>query len=190
MLQLPPIPTWDGLHPLIIHFPVGLLIAAPVVMILGLARPAWREGALAGAFAMVALGTVATYVAVATGEAAGRLADRTPEINAVLQRHESLAEATRSVFTIITVIFAAILALTGRRQRVLAGAPGVTILVVFLALYLGGLLALVNTAHNGGRLVHEFGVRAPVASGEPLPQADEQALLDQDRPQAAPVAWD
>ena len=35
--------------------------------------------------------------------------------------------------------------------------------LAFLVLYSAGALLLVNTAHNGGRLVHEFGVRAMVA---------------------------
>lgn len=34
----------------------------------------------------------ATFVAVATGEAAGKLTERTPEIKAVLENHEELAE--------------------------------------------------------------------------------------------------
>jgi hypothetical protein len=36
--------------------------------------------------------------------------------------------------------------------------------LAFLVLYSAGALLLVNTAHNGGRLVHEFGVRAMVTS--------------------------
>ena len=36
-------------------------------------------------------------------------------------------------------------------------------LLAFLVLYGTGALFLVNTAHQGGRLVHELGVRAPVA---------------------------
>ena len=28
MIDLPPVPTWDGLHPLIIHFPIALLLVA------------------------------------------------------------------------------------------------------------------------------------------------------------------
>ena len=38
----------------------------------------------------------------------------------------------------------------------------ITIGTVYLLLYLVGCLALANTAHEGGRLVHHFGVLAPI----------------------------
>jgi hypothetical protein len=36
--------------------------------------------------------------------------------------------------------------------------------IAFLALYSAGLLLLVNTAHQGGRLVHELGVATQASS--------------------------
>jgi len=55
--------------------------------------------------------------------------------------------------------------------------PQATLLpLVFLLLYGAGAVLLVDTAHRGGRLVHEFGVRAfmpppgsPVAAVRPQP---------------------
>ena len=35
MIQMPPIPSWDGLHPLIIHFPIALLLVAPLLVLIG-----------------------------------------------------------------------------------------------------------------------------------------------------------
>ena len=35
MLQFPAIPSWDALHPLIIHFPIALLLIAPIFIIVG-----------------------------------------------------------------------------------------------------------------------------------------------------------
>jgi hypothetical protein len=40
----------------------------------------------------------------------------------------------------------------------------VALLAVLLLLYMTGALFLVKTAHQGARLVHEFGVKATVAS--------------------------
>jgi hypothetical protein len=40
----------------------------------------------------------------------------------------------------------------------------VVVNLAFLLFYGSGLVLLVNTAHQGGRLVHEFGVRAMVAT--------------------------
>jgi len=35
MFQFPPIPSWDAWHPMIIHFPIALLLIAPVFILLG-----------------------------------------------------------------------------------------------------------------------------------------------------------
>ena len=35
MLQFPPFPTWDSLHPLIIHFPIALLLVCPLFILIG-----------------------------------------------------------------------------------------------------------------------------------------------------------
>lgn len=172
MFQVPPIPTWDTLHPLIVHFPIALLLVAPVFIIAGaVLRPAKGRYYQIAALVLMLLGTTAIFVAVGSGEAAGELAERSQGVSQVLETHETLAERTRVVFTILSVIFAALLLV----PRVLKHAENrlvtTTLPLAFLVLYSAGLLLLVNTAHNGGRLVHEFGVRAMItpatASGTP-----------------------
>jgi uncharacterized membrane protein len=39
MIALPPIPSWEGLHPLIIHFPIVLLLIAPFLILIGAFLP-------------------------------------------------------------------------------------------------------------------------------------------------------
>jgi len=79
MLQLPPIPSWDALHPLIIHFPIALLLIAPVFIIAGaVLQPAKGRAYLVAAMVLLLAGTAAIYVAIETGEAAGKLAERVP----------------------------------------------------------------------------------------------------------------
>lgn len=169
MIQFPPIPSWDALHPLIIHFPIGLLLIAPVFVLIGALRPAEKGRAyLLAALILMLLGTASIFVAVQTGEAAGKLAERSPQINAVLERHEELAEATRVGFSVLTVIFAAILFVPRMLRRASSRIAATVLPLVFLVFYGAGMLLLTNTAHNGGRLVHEFGVKAMVAPS-PLP---------------------
>lgn len=161
MIELPPIPSWDGLHPLVVHFPVALLLVAPLFVLLGaLLGPQRGRPFLVTALLLLFLGSVGTFVAVGTGEAAGRLADRSAAINAVLERHEELAEATRAVFSVLTLILASILIVPRLLKRELSRGAAGGLLAAFLVAYGAGSVLLANTAHNGGRLVHELGVRA------------------------------
>ena len=160
MFELPPIPAWDGLHPLIVHFPIALLLVAPLFIVLGLLAGGRSRLFMTSALVLMVLGTAASYVAVSTGEAAGKLADRTPEVNQVLQHHEDLAERTRLTFTVLTVVFAGLLAGPAVLKRQLARVPAVVLTLLFLGVYSAGAVVLANTAHNGGRLVHELGVRS------------------------------
>lgn len=164
MVNFPPIPSWDGLHPLIVHFPIALLLIAPLFVLVGAFLPpdkgrAWFLAALV----LMAIGTLSSFVAVSTGKAAGEMADRNAAVNAVLERHEELAETTRIVFAAFTVIFATIILAPMAMRRVPGRVTSSLLALVFLLFYGAGGLLLVNTAHNGGRLVHELGVHAMVA---------------------------
>ncbi len=179
-MNLPPLPSWDALHPLVVHFPIGLLLVAPVFVALGLIVPRTLRGFLISALTLMALGTAATWVAVATGEAAGELATRTPAISAALEGHEGLAEKTRTVFTALTLVFAALMFLPGILKRTPRRAVTVAVGAVFLAGYLGAAGLLANTAHEGGRLVHAYGVHAlmPAESGTVVPAVENSGLMD------------
>jgi uncharacterized membrane protein len=164
MFQFPPIPSWDALHPLIIHFPIVLLLIAPLFIVVGavLQPSKGRPYHLAG-LALMLLGTVAVFVAVGTGEAAGELAEKTQGVSHVLETHETLAERTRVVFSVLSVIFAVLLFAPSLLKHAEDRLVSTTLPLAFLVLYSAGMLLLINTAHNGGRLVHEFGVRAIVS---------------------------
>jgi uncharacterized membrane protein len=167
MVQLSAIPSWNELHLLIIHFPIALLLVAPLFMIAGAVLGASRGRAfLVSAFVLMALGTASLFVAVETGEAASKLAVRTPEIKAVIEQHEELAETTEILFSVLTVAFAALIFAPRLLRRELSSRFQASLLGVFLLFYATGAVFLVNTAHQGGRLVHELGIDAPVASSE------------------------
>ncbi|HWP02965.1 MAG TPA: DUF2231 domain-containing protein [Gemmatimonadaceae bacterium] len=168
MSWLPPVPPWEGLHPLVIHFPIALLFIVPLFVLFGMFAPrhapAWR---LAGLLTL-ALGTVAAFVATATGEASAEIAERTAAAHAVLERHEEMGEFVRNLFAGLTVVYAALIVVTQVVRAKWMPAASLWGASVFLLVYLGSLVALANAAHEGGRLVHEFGVRAPTAT---LPEA-------------------
>jgi len=164
MIEFPPIPTWDGLHPLIVHFPIAVLLVAPIFVVLGAALPRAGRAFSIAALLLMMIGTASTFVAIETGEAAGEFADRTPEVMKVLAHHEELAEQTRTVFVALTTIFLVILVLPRILSRELGRGTSLALNGAFLLFYMAGAILLANTAHNGGRLVHELGVRAFVAA--------------------------
>lgn len=163
--MFPPLPMdWSGLHPLVIHFPIALLFVAPLLIVIGLALKSGRRAYLFSALVLMVIGTVTTFVAVSTGEAAGELADGVGSVGAMLERHEELAETTRAVFTVLTLLFAGILVVPALMKRQLQGALFYVAHGVFLVAYVAGMAQLANTAHEGGMLVHQAGVRAMVAT--------------------------
>ena len=175
MWQLPPIPSWNAIHPLIIHFPIVLLLLAPCLILVGAVRPPERGRTLLYAgLAVMTAGTIGTYLAIASGEAAAQLAERNPQVEAVLEHHEQLAEATRIGFSVLTVIFAAILLIPCALKKTSSRVASTALPLAFLLLYAGGVLLVVNTAHNGARLVHEFGVTAALKPS-PVPGAAQEA---------------
>lgn len=161
MFQFPPIPSWDAMHPLIIHFPIALLLLTPLFVVISAAvPPAKSRPYILAALIVLFLGTGGLFLAASSGEEAAELADRAGGAGAVLSAHEALATKTEVVFSVLSVALAGIflwpILLRRRESRVTS-----TILpLVFLALYSVGVSSLVNTAHAGGRLVHEFGVHA------------------------------
>ena len=160
MLHLPPLPTWDALHPLVVHFPVALLFVAPLLVFCGVVIRPQRNGFYLAAGIVMLLGTIATHVAVSTGAAAAEVAERTPEINRVLDQHVAFAEKVRLAFTTLTIVWAALLALLHfGRQRIPTWAT-YSLPALFLGGYLWGLLFIAQMAHFGGRLVHQYGVHA------------------------------
>ena len=160
---MPPIPPAAGLHPLVVHLPIGLLIVVPVFLLLALVLPRQRAPMATSALILMVLGTIAVYVAIQTGDMAEHGVELTKVQRHAVHEHEEFADKARLAFTVLTVVFAALVA-AGRRIKasLVPLAHG-----LFLVGYLLGLTLLVNTAHRGGLVVHGYGVRAPVSGMPP-----------------------
>ena len=165
MFEAPPMPTsWDAFHPLIVHFPVALLLVVPLLIILGIIFKNKANCFYISGFILLLLGTISTFIAVSTGIEAGEVVSilRTPEFNEAITEHMELATTTRTVFTILTVLYAVILFFPKIVKRNFKQASIPIAQIAFLIVYTYGLLLVSNTAHEGGRLVHEFGVKGNI----------------------------
>jgi uncharacterized membrane protein len=103
------------------------------------------------------LGTAALYIAAQTGHATSRQRMVSPQVNAVLLQHRTLATETKTMFTFVSAIFGLSLLLTLRFR--LSGTELDPVLpICFLVFYAIGIAMLASTARLGGQLVREFGL--------------------------------
>ena len=153
----PPLPEWEGLHPLVVHLPIGLLMVAPLFVLLGF-LPRVGNGFRLSALLLFVLGTIGAYVAIESGEASAEIISFTPEARETLERHAELAETARLLFTVLTVFYGAVLALPWFVRKVWRKEMPRVVSNVLLALVIvaGGLCmnVLANAGHLGGRLVY------------------------------------
>ena len=156
--MFPAPPPWEGLHVLVVHMPIGLLLTASLFVLLATFFPRWAG---TSALILLVLGTLGAWTAVATGEAARDVVEDGPDpMWEVMERHEELAELTLNAFAGLTVLYLFILLLPLFWKK--AARPMVAVItnLVFLVLLLGANVLLANAAHLGGHLVHLYGVRA------------------------------
>lgn len=158
--MLPPWPGWDAVHPVVVHFPVALLTAAPLFVLLAVLLPRHAPCLSCSALVLLVLGTAAAFAAVETGEATAEMALRSDAITPVLNRHAEMGELTRNVFVALTAVYGLVLFLPVVSKKAARPAFRLAAHVVALVLLVAGSLLVANTAHLGGRLVHELGVRA------------------------------
>lgn len=174
-LQLPSIPSWETAHPAVVHFPVALLMIAGVPLLLAVFWGSKRVALLLFASGLLLAGVIGAFVATSTGEAGEDVAlNMTDAAHRVLHDHEELAELARNLF-IGVLVFAAGAAVVAWKtasstKKVFALASAVVVLLAHGA----SSLVLANAAHQGGRLVHEFGVRAPLGVGSSGPAVPSQ----------------
>ena len=158
MAQLPMIPGWDGIHPLLIHFPLSLFFLAPVfVLFASLTKARTRRTFFISALIVMLFGITSTYAAFEAGLTAAASVTEAGKLRTVIERHQELASLARSSLTAATLLFGLTLLICACFHLQLHELTGALPLgtILFYAL---GLFWLVNTAYHGERLVHEFGM--------------------------------
>jgi uncharacterized membrane protein len=154
------LPPWNHIHPALVHFPIALLTVAPLLVLLGLLWPAQRRGIHAAALVLLGLGLGGLVLALQSGDAVERYARATPALLAGLREHELLAQKTTFMSGLLAVSFAVLWGLPLLRKRELSKPLNLGLLLVWLLLSAGGVLALGLTGHAGGHLVHDLHTHA------------------------------
>lgn len=144
------LPAWaPNLHPILVHFPIGLLVAAVVFDLLAFAlrrQSSWRNGA-AGLYVF---GTTLMFATYLSGREAAATVFTPGMAHGLVDQHWSWAMWTLIYFAVLTI---------GRLvvHRRLSGEHP-TLWSLCLIGGAGGLLLLTETANRGARLVYEYGV--------------------------------
>ena len=144
-------PEWaPNIHPLLVHFPIGLLCAAAAVDVVG-----WlfRRNRLLrqAATVLYVLGTGGAIAAYVTGRAASQTIWLPGMAQAVLRQHWDWALRTVWFFGMVTLVRLVLLR-PSRRD------PRPSIVATFALVGLVGIGLLIETGDRGGRLVFQYGV--------------------------------
>lgn len=165
-MVIPPLPPWDSLHPAVVHLPIGILLAAPLLIVLSLLWPKQRSGLMLAALLAIGLGLAAMQFAIVTGKAANEaVVYPSDEAKAVYHEHRDLAYTARLVYAgiagVLLIVTAAVLIRGLKAPRVIVWGGSLLVLAGCIA----GSLLIANVGHLGGRLVHQYGVLAPGITG-------------------------
>ena len=186
----PPTPPWEGMHPLVVHFPIALLLFAAVFVVLAIIVP--KRGWWFSVSALILLigGTAGAFVAISTGEAARDVVEEgEDEMFEVMQQHEDMMEQTRNVFVALTVIYAGIVVLPLLAKSLQSLKFAMPANLIFLAALMGANLLMASGAHLGGRLVHQYGVKSALGpEGGAAPAAAEEEASTPATEAEAPAA--
>jgi uncharacterized membrane protein len=161
-----PLPGW---HPLIVHFPLALVVVAAALFI---AARLLRNESIAATAAIVGtwnlcLGAVAALFALATGLAAVLDLD----VGAAA-RHAISIHLRWAVFTTLGLLLLAIWRGAGTAQ---GSRPSWLFVIVLVA----ASAALMVTGYRGGMNVYEFGIGVKRIAGRPLeaPHDDQTGII-------------
>jgi len=165
MFSFPPIPPLEGMHPLVVHFPLGLLMVAWIPMLLCLVDKKRRSVWIQTTLTLLILGTLFTFAAIFTGEATEEIiGTASQEIHDAVHEHEETAESARNFFIVTTVLFAFIPIARAKLEKS-KKKSAITVIAILIAFSYGlGTLTLANAGHQGGVLVHHHGIHAPLST--------------------------
>lgn len=166
-----PIPEWaPNIHPLIVHFPIGILFVAALFDLTGTALRN-LDFPRRAAMMLYVLGGIAITVTWLTGRAAADSVFLPTEANALLTEHADLGTWAFYVFAAYAVI-RMVTFFSGLEKSML-------VRLVQMLVGLGGLALLTVTADHGAEMVFKYGVGVQAVDSSPevvMTPADSSAF--------------
>lgn len=158
-LQPPQLAPWHGLHPVVVHVPIGLLLPVPVLIVIGMLSGKLTSLRWA-TFLLLLGGTLAMFVAVNSGNAAGEYASVDEVSEPIMLEHQQLAQSTCWFYVVACALY--LLVLAGPVLGAWANSTGYWVVMHLLLLAVLGIsqILLANVGHLGGELVHIHGITA------------------------------
>lgn len=132
------------LHPMIVHFPIALLIVGFLSEVVGLVLK--KEFFTKAAFYLLILGTLGVVSAYITGDIAGDGVSETGQLKNALATHEHAAQ-----LTLWLMVGAAVVRIVLVWMKKFDGVFKYAAFVLFLA----GVLSVARTGYYGGELVYK-----------------------------------
>ncbi len=138
------------LHPMIVHFPIALLITGFIAELSGFLFK--KELLSKGGFYLLILGSIGLIAAYFSGDHAGGGLSESGMLKDALEDHKNAAVITMWI-TLIAAIFRTAIEFFRKYRVILRG--------IGLVLFLAGVLSLARTGYYGGDLVfkHAAGVQ-------------------------------
>jgi len=146
MSQLPDFWRTEIWHPLSVHFPIALLLAGLLFVVIGALLK--RHTLRVNGYLLIGLGTVGAWIAVFTGNLADGAVSRELCDPTVLERHERGG-------TVVALVFSAALLVIGMMYLKVLTRFRKLLFSVVVALLLLGSGYLVYTGHLGAKLVYQ-----------------------------------
>ncbi len=141
------------LHPMVVHFPVALILVALLFDVVSLFTQRELFGKMA--LYLLVLGTLGLIAAFLTGDLAEEGVEKTRALHQVLETHEEAGELT--MWFMIVVVAARLAMVYFRRSQ------GVFQWAALAAMIIGALL-VIRTAYYGGELVYKHGAGVQIAA--------------------------
>ncbi|MDP3147974.1 MAG: DUF2231 domain-containing protein [Ignavibacteria bacterium] len=155
------------LHPMIVHFPIALLIVGFLAEVVGLVLK--KEFFTKAAFYLLILGTLGVVSAYITGNIAGDGVSETGQLKNALETHEQAAQ-----LTLWLMVGAAIVRIALVWMKKFDGILKYVAFVLFLA----GVLSVARTGFYGGELVYKHAAGVQFNFGLDLNSNDAGATTD------------